>query len=134
MDNGKLIAIVRIRGSTKVSHDIEETMIRLNLKHANNCTVVKLDKSYRGMISKCQNHVAFGEIDEPTLSRVMARHLPEADAKKVMAGDTAALKDEMPFRLHPPKRGYRAIKLSYQQGGALGYMGSDINSLIKRMV
>ena len=38
------------------------------------------------------------------------------------------------FRLHPPVKGYEGNKRSYQNGGALGYMGADINDLIKRML
>lgn len=132
--NGKLVAVVRVRGHVKVSHDIEETMKRLNLPRVNNCSLIRLTESYRGMINKCQNHVAYGTIDQQTLERLLARHAPEANAKEVLSGKLDSLKGNMPLRLHPPKRGYRAIKLSYRQGGALGNMGDDINGLITRMI
>lgn len=45
------------------------------------------------------------------------------------------IKDIKPlFRLHPPKKGYEGIKRSYTMGGALGYRGKDINTLIERML
>jgi large subunit ribosomal protein L30 len=37
------------------------------------------------------------------------------------------------LRLHPPRKGYRTIKRTAQQGGALGYYGEEINSLLHRM-
>lgn len=132
--DGKLLAIVRVRGSVRVSHDIEETMQRLNLKRPNNCALVRYTQSYRGMILKVQNHVAYGEIDEPTLSKLLARHVPEANAKEVLSGKLDSLKDRMPLRLHPPRHGYRSTKLAFKQGGNLGNMGPAINGLIARMI
>lgn len=131
-ENGKLIAIVRVRGKVNLNYNIEETMQRLNLRAVNNCSLVKLTDSYKGMINKCQNHVAYGEIDEPTLSKLLARHASGASAKDVMEGKLDSVK--MPIRLHPPRRGYRKIKQSFNQGGQLGYMGGEINKLIARMV
>jgi large subunit ribosomal protein L30 len=37
------------------------------------------------------------------------------------------------LRLHPPRKGHKSIKRTYQQGGALGNYGSEINSLLYRM-
>lgn len=132
-DIGKLIAVVRIRGRVNVSSDIEETMKRLRLDRVNSCSILKLTDSYKGMIKKCQNHVAYGEIDEETLSKLLAKHLPELNAKDVMK-NAGGIKERMPFRLHPPRHGFRPTRRSFVQGGTLGYMGKEINSLIKRMV
>ena len=40
------------------------------------------------------------------------------------------------FRLNSPKKGFgrRGIKRAYNKSGALGYRGTDINELVKRMV
>jgi large subunit ribosomal protein L30 len=38
------------------------------------------------------------------------------------------------FRLSPPRKGFEGNKRSYQNGGALGYRGKDINELIERML
>lgn len=132
--NGKIIAIVRIRGGVRVSADIKETMARLSLKHPNNCSIVKLTPSYKGMVYKCQDYVAYGDIDEPTLESLLARHAPEANAREVMQGKLDSIKGAMPIRLHPPKRGYKSTKRSFNQGGNLGNMGGEINGLIKRMI
>ncbi len=133
-ENGKLIAIVRVRGKVNLNYNIEETMQRLNLKAVNNCSLIRLTDSYKGMINRCQNHVAYGEIDEATLSKMLARHAPDANAKEVMEGKLDSIKEGMPIRLHPPRRGYRKIKQSFNQGGQLGYMGGEINKLIGRMI
>jgi large subunit ribosomal protein L30 len=132
----KLIAIVRVRGKVKTSHDMEETLKRLRLNRVNNCVVVKSVPSYKGMIKKCQNHIAYGEIDSEVLEKLVTKHLPDVDAKAVASGkiDITTLKESMPFRLHPPRHGYKSVKLGYNQGGSLGDNGSDINKLIKRMI
>jgi large subunit ribosomal protein L30 len=134
--NDRLVAIVRVRGRVNVRSDITETMNRMHLKRVNNCALVKLTESYRGMLVKCSNHVAFGEIDEPTLTKLLARHAKGLNAKELLDGkyDSAKMKELMPFRLHPPRHGYRSTKLPFKQGGSLGYMGSKINDLITRMV
>jgi large subunit ribosomal protein L30 len=37
------------------------------------------------------------------------------------------------MRLHPPRKGYKTTKRTFQQGGALGYYGSEINALLYKM-
>jgi len=134
--NNKLVAVVRIRGRVNVRSDIAETLKRLNLKRVSNCTLVKVNDAYNGMLNKCSNYVAYGEIDEPTLSRLIGRHGEGLDAKELLGGkfDAEKLKEQLPFRLHPPRHGYKSTKLNFRQGGSLGYMGSEINKLIVRMV
>lgn len=135
LDN-KLIAAVRVRGRVNVRHDIAETLNRLRLKRVNNCTVVRVTDSYYGMIKNCSNYVAYGEIDEPTLERLVKGSGIKADPKEIMEGkyDMKVLKKSMPFRLHPPRHGYKSTKRSVKQGGSLGYMGPGINKLLQRMV
>jgi large subunit ribosomal protein L30 len=133
---GKVIAAVRVRGSVNVRGTILDTLQRLNLKHVNNCTIIKVNDPYLGMLKKCTNMIAYGEIDETTLGKLVSRYALNVDPKAVVSGklDPKELKEKMPLRLHPPKHGYRSIKLHYNQGGALGYLGEDINKLITRMV
>jgi large subunit ribosomal protein L30 len=136
LDN-KLVAIVRIRGRVNVRGDITETLKRLNLKRVSNCTLIKATESYKGMLNKCANYVAYGEIDEPTLTKLLEKRGGEGvTAKEIMDSkfDFKKLKEKLPFRLHPPRHGYKSTKLSVKQGGSLGYMGEDINKLITRMV
>jgi len=135
LDN-KLIAAVRVRGRVNVRHDITETLNRLRLKRVNNCVVMKMTDSYYGMIKECSNYITYGEIDEPTLTRLINGAGIKADPKQIMEGkyDMKELKKSLPFRLHPPRHGYKSTKRSVKQGGSLGYMGPGINKLLQRMV
>ena len=132
----KLVAVVRVRGTVNVRSDISETLNRLRLKHPNNCVLLTLNKTYAGMLLKCINHVAYGEIDEANLTKLLEKKAEGLTAKELMSGkyDPVKLKEQMPLRLHPPRHGYKSTKLPFKQGGSLGYMGADINKLISRMV
>ncbi|MCL5423949.1 MAG: uL30 family ribosomal protein [Candidatus Marsarchaeota archaeon] len=136
MKDKKLIAIVRIRGRVKISSAIEETLGRLRLYRVNNCVVLHADDSYKGMIKKCENHVAYGEIDESTAKKLFKKYVPNMNADDILNNkiDIKELKPYLPFRLTPPKRGYKAIKVSFNNGGSLGNMGEHINELLNRMV
>ena len=46
-------------------------------------------------------------------------------------GDLPGLKPVL--RLHPPRKGYKTIKRTFPQGGALGYYGTEINTLLYKM-
>lgn len=134
--NDKLIAAIRVRGRVNVRHDIAETLNRLRLKRVNNCVLIKMDDSYSGMIKECSSYITYGEIDEQSLGRLVKSFGIKADPKEMLEGryDMKELRKNLPFRLHPPRRGYKSIKRNVKQGGALGYMGPAINGLIQRMV
>ncbi|MCL4371695.1 uL30 family ribosomal protein [Candidatus Marsarchaeota archaeon] len=132
----KLIGVVRIRGTVNVRGSIAETLERLRLKHVNNCTILKVSDSYEGMLNKCNNYVAYGELSEDTLGKLLKKAGFDAAPKELIEGkaDMSKLKELMPIRLHPPRHGYKSTKLGFKQGGNLGYMGDEINGLIKRMI
>ncbi|MDE1833420.1 MAG: uL30 family ribosomal protein [Candidatus Micrarchaeota archaeon] len=132
----KVIAVVRIRGRVNVRHDITETLNRLHLKRVSNCAIIKVTESYDGMLQKCNDYVAFGEINEEILAKLLEKSDIKATPKEILAGkaDMKEINEHMPFRLHPPRHGYKSTKLAFNQGGNLGYMGEEINGLIKRMV
>ncbi len=134
--DGRLIAAVRIRGRVNVDSRIGDTMDRLHLPKVNNCALIKVDAAYAGMLEKCMNHIAFGEIDEPTLEKLVKKYLPNENPKEIFEGKKSVkdFKGSMPFRLKPPKHGLKSSKLSYTQGGSLGYMGKSINNLLNRMI
>ncbi|EQD57716.1 50S ribosomal protein L30P [mine drainage metagenome] len=134
--DGKLIAAVRIRGTVNVSHDIAETLNRLNLKKVSNCVVIRVNSSYAGMLATAKDRIAYGEVDKDTLAKLLAKYAKDFDAQELLDNkrDVKELREKMPFRLHPPRHGYKSTKLSHSQGGSLGYLGTGINDLIKRMV
>ncbi len=133
----KLLAVVRVRGRIGVRKDITETLDRLNLTRVNSMVLVPGTKSNVGMVVKCNDFVTYGEADNAVMGKILEKKGIKASAedlesvakgKKKIAEITA-----MPIRLHPPKRGYEGIKLSYKKKGALGYRGSAINKLVSRM-
>ncbi len=135
LDN-KIIAAIRVRGRVNVRRSIAETLSRLRLRRVNNCVLIKMDDSYTGMIKECSDYITYGEINEQSLGKLVNKYGIKADPKEILEGryDMKELRKSMPFRLHPPRRGYRSIKRNVKQGGALGYMGPEINQLIRRMV
>jgi large subunit ribosomal protein L30 len=133
---GKIVAAVRIRGRVNVRSSIEETMDRLNLRRVNNCAIIKVTDPYLGMLKKCVNHIAYGEVNEETLSKLVTKFNLNIDPKGLINGkvDIKEIKEKMPLRLHPPRHGLKSVRRHFNQGGSLGYMGAEINSLINRMV
>ncbi len=131
-----MIAAVRIRGRVNVSHDIAETLNRLNLKRVSNCVLIKANSSYSGMLAAAKDRIAYGEVDKDTLSMLLAKYAKDFNAQELIDGkrDVKELREKMPFRLHPPRHGYKNTKLSHSQGGSLGYLGPGVNGLIKRMI
>ena len=135
MENKKLLAVVRVRGTVGVRKDIAETLKRLRLNKVNNCIIMKPDESYIGMLNSCVNYVTYGEIEEQTLESLLKKNGIDSDYKSIMEkGIDKEMRSKFPFRLHPPRKGYKSVKRSVKNGGSLGYMGPEINSLIKRMV
>ncbi|MGC8651772.1 MAG: uL30 family ribosomal protein [Candidatus Micrarchaeia archaeon] len=131
----KVVAVIRVRGRMHVRSDINETLDRLNVPYVNNCAVIKLTPSYMGMLDKCSNYIAFGEISEEAMKALIKKEgLDTGASDQPIDAMLGKIKDRAPIKLHPPRRGYKSIKHGYKQGGALGYMGADINELIKRMV
>ncbi len=133
---GKVVAAVRLRGRVNVRGTIEETLQRLNLKRVNNCTIIKVNDPYLGMLKKCTNMIAYGEIDEDTMGKLVTKYKLNVDPKAIVSGktDPKELNERMPLRLQPPKHGLRSVRAHFNDGGDMGYRGEAINKLIQRMV
>jgi large subunit ribosomal protein L30 len=114
-----------------------------------------------GMLNKCKDYIAYGEIDEKALLRLLRvrgkvegnkpltdehiknltkyKNLKEF-SKALLSGEiqykTADVYKLKPvFRLHPPRKGHRGtIKKHYNEGGTLGYVDQFINELIHKMI
>lgn len=147
------IAVVRVRGSVGVRREIEETLRRLRLTRVNHCVVVRDDPATLGMIKKAKDYITWGEVDHEILREMILTRgefvgggeVTEEELKKrtgmdidtfvekVLSGEIKLSDYLKPFRLHPPRKGYRSTKLPYPEG-ALGYRGSEINSLLRRMI
>jgi len=148
--------IVRVRGSIHARHDIVDTLRILHLTRANHATVVPERPEFRGMITRVNGYITWGEADPKVVGLLLehrgvtdsgasltAEHLAEADGTKDLGALAARVtKDGLQpipglrplFRLTPPKGGWRSTKKPYTRGGALGYRGRAINDLVQRMV
>ena len=152
-----MYAIVQVRGVVNTRRDIKDTLKMLRLHHINHCVLVPDTPEYLGMIRKVKDFVAYGEVDEVTIETILRTrgrvvgNTPLTDEyvrsnssfgsipefASALALGEARLTDipgiKPVLRLHPPRKGYRTIKRTVQQGGALGYYGEEINSLLHRM-
>jgi large subunit ribosomal protein L30 len=152
-----MYAVVQVRGVVKTRRDIRDTLEMLRLHHINHCVIVPDTPEYLGMIRKVKDFVAYGEVDTAALETILAtrgrlignRPLTDeyvkthssypsiAELARALSQGEVTLRDipglKPVIRLHPPRKGYRTLKRSYQQGGALGYYGTEINTLLYRM-
>lgn len=152
--------VIRVRSDVKVERSIRETMHMLNLTRVNHATIIPQRPQYAGMLQKAKDYITWGEIstemvenllrergrlagDKPLTDEVVAEASDydsiSSFAAAVASGE-AVMKDvpglKRIFRLHPPTgpTGWGGIKRSYVVGGALGARGSDIESLVERMI
>ncbi|MHA1293540.1 MAG: 50S ribosomal protein L30 [Promethearchaeota archaeon] len=157
----KLYFAVRVRGAPGMRRKILDTLKMLRMHKVNHGVLIWGVKSYMGMLLKCKDYIAYGEIDDKTLVRLLRvrgriegnkpltddhiRNLTKyKDIKQLAKGllkgeiqyrERDIYKIKPVFRLHPPRKGYRGgIKKHYAEGGILGYVGNYINELIHKML
>ena len=138
-----MICIIRIRGRVGLKKEINETLNRLRLMKKYTCVVLEGKKEQLGMIKKVKDFIAFGEINNKTLEKLVGlRGQPidknkKVDPKKVVEELKKGKKyNELNlkpfFRLHPPRKGIKS-KLHFPKG-VLGDNKEKINDLIERML
>ncbi|GAB6147825.1 50S ribosomal protein L30 [Stetteria hydrogenophila] len=158
-----LYLVIRIRGTVDVRPDVEYTLnlLRLRQKYAAALYHSSLP-GIEGMLQKVRDWVTWGEMDRETLIELLRSRgrikgdkpltdewvrenlgleggIPEL-ADKLITGALMYHKLEEKgvkpfFRLHPPRGGFKgSIKRHYGDGGELGYRGTAINELVKRML
>jgi large subunit ribosomal protein L30 len=141
-----MIAIIRIHGLIKVKEEVSFTLDRLRLRKKYTCVLIDEKKpELMGMLKKVKDFVAFGQIDEKTLSEMLkARGKIIGDskgkvkdsekiAKEIFAGKKFEDLGIKPFfGLHPARGGIDTKH--YYPKGALGNHKEDIAKLIMRML
>ena len=151
-------AIVQLRGDVNLDHGVEDTLDMLNVGRVNHATFVPETDTYRGMITKVNDVVAFGEPSVEAVARTIAlRGEPlegSADVDDEWIDDNTdyadlealaeALVDEETtlreqglsptLRLHAPRGGHEGIKHPVIEGGELGkHTTEEIDSLLEAM-
>lgn len=157
----KLYFAVRIRGAPGMRGKILDTLKILRMHKVNHGVLLWGTSSYRGMLLKCRDYIAYGEIDAKTLIRLLrvrgkvegnksltAEHIRNLTnyktfrelAKALLNGEIQYREKDIykikpVFRLHPPRKGHKGtIKKHYNEGGTLGNVGIFINVLIHKMI
>ena len=141
-----LIAVVRLRGKSKASKEVNDTLEMLHLTRANHCAVVPDDKTYNGMLKRAGDFVAWGGVDEDTLIKLLEKRGFGMDGKRLDAKHAKSIAHKAlkakklddsginpVFRLSPPSGGLRSVKTRYPRGD-LGPRGGTINELLSRMI
>ncbi|MFB6087305.1 MAG: 50S ribosomal protein L30 [Haloarculaceae archaeon] len=149
-------AVVQLRGEVDLSSGQRDTLDMLNLGRVNHATLVPERDTYRGMVAKVNDFVAFGEPSAETLALVLAKRADALEGAEPVDEEwlaehtdyddfeslAAALLDEETtlreqglsptLRLHPPRGGHRGVKHPANSGGELGYH-EDIDELLEAM-
>ena len=156
-----LIFAVRIRGSPGMNRKVLDTLKMLRMHKVNHGVLIWGKQSYIGMLNKCKDYIAYGEITEKTLIRLLRvrgrieGNKPLTDeqvknlttyndikslAKALFRGEIQYSSKDLykikpVFRLHPPKKGHKGtIKRHFKEGGTLGYVEEYINEIIYKML
>jgi large subunit ribosomal protein L30 len=150
-------AIVQLRGDVNLEYGVEDTLDMLNIGRVNHCTLVPETDTYRGMIAKVNDYVAYGEPSADVLATLLARRGVAADggdvtdewvAEETAYDDVAGLAEALlaeettlseaglvpVLRLHPPRGGHDGIKQPVADGGELGrHDTASIDALLEAM-
>jgi len=125
----------------------KRTLELLKLQRPNHCVVFTSSPQILGMINIAKDYVAFGEISEELLAALLAKRgekgakmlselMKEAEfkstAKAIFGGKKVSEFADPVFRLHPPRGGYKDIKVVFP----LGDLGkrTDMDKLITKMM
>ena len=151
-----MLALVRLRGEVDTRDAVRDTLEMLNLHEVNHCTLIPETDTYRGMVTKVNDRVAFGEPSVETVAAMLekrgesetgaadvddawvADHTDYADidalAEALVAEETTLREAGLSpaFRLHPPRGGHDGIKRPVPAGGELGGH-DDIDGLLEVM-
>ena len=148
--------VIRVRGGIHAKTEIVDTLGFLHLDRPNHATILPEAASFKGMLTKVQGYVTWGEAEPETVSQLLLARGETVLGEKLKAGalpDVVAAKDlneltqrvcaqglvrapgiKPLFRLRAPKGGWRSTKKPFALGGALGYRGRAINDIARKML
>ncbi|TKX66850.1 50S ribosomal protein L30 [Halorubrum sp. SP9] len=151
-------AIVQLRGDVNLEYGVEDTLDMLNVGRVNHATFVPETESYRGMITKVNDVVAFGEPSVEAVARTVSLRGEPLDGSadiddewiddntdyaglealaEALVDEETTLRDQglsPTLRLHAPRGGHEGIKHPVIEGGELGkHTTEEIDSLLEAM-
>ncbi|MCU4752871.1 50S ribosomal protein L30 [Halobacteria archaeon AArc-curdl1] len=152
-------ALIQVRGEVNRQEAVDDTLSMLNLHKVNHLTIIPDTDTYRGMITKVNDFVAFGEPTADVLETVLEKRAEPLEGRQSdvdeewLAEQTEyddfgslaeALLDEETtlreqglsptLRLHPPRGGHDGVKHPAVEGGQLGkHTTEQINALLTSM-
>lgn len=141
------LAVLRIRGIRKINPKIKKTFELLRLEKPNHCVLVDDTPQNLGMLLIVKDYVTYGPVDEETIhtllykrgkkgaaflrSVIKEEQIKEA-AKSIFSGKKTVDYANPVFRLSPPSKGHKNIKVNYPEG-ALGKR-DNMCPLLRRMM
>ncbi|SEO27509.1 large subunit ribosomal protein L30 [Halogranum amylolyticum] len=151
-------AVVQLRGEIDQSSDVRDTLGMLNLHRVNHCTLVPWTDTYRGMVTKVNDWVAYGEPSVDVVETLLQKRAEPFQGKEdvdaewlsentdyddfgalaeALVEEETTLKEQglsPVLRLHPPRGGHDGIKHPTKEGGQLGkHSDGQIDDLLEAM-
>jgi large subunit ribosomal protein L30 len=128
VSSGKRYAVVRVRGTVRATSKLNTILRMLRLYRKNFCVI--LDGKDISRIKQVKDYVTYGEINKETEQELIKKR-----GEKTIGKDGKETLKPF-FRLNPPRKGFgrKGIKVSFSQGGGLGYRAEKINDLVMRML
>ncbi len=156
------LLVVRLKSTSGQKPKIKHTLKLLRLHRIYTASLVDDTPNIRGMLQVVKDVTTYGEITLETLVKLLRKRgrlqgnkrLTDENVEqytgfktieelakalyenKIKFKDLPALKPV--FRLHPPRKGFKSLKRSYNEGGDRGYraMGTerDMNFLVEKMI
>jgi large subunit ribosomal protein L30 len=140
-----MIITIRISGLVGLTEKVKETLYRLRLRKKYTAVLLKPTKENLKTLIKIRNLVAYGDIDEETLKKLIEkRGIPKNKKEKINPEsvinnlEKKSLKDldiKPFFHLHPPRGGIDSKKhFGTSRKAVLGDNKKKINDLVRRML
>ena len=140
-----MILVIRISGLVDVPRKLQEGLFRIRLRRKYSATLLRPTPENIKLLRHLRNHVAFGEIDNDTLSLLVEKRA-ELKSKSKKSSTTNIIdqieKKDMKlweikpfFRLHPPRGGIDSKNhFGTSKKSVLGDNKKEINNLLRRML
>jgi len=152
---------VRLQGPVAVPYDMDLTLGSLGLKGRFNARILEKNESTVGMLRNAKDYITWGEVKPQDIAALLEERAELAGGssltdsivkekfghESIEALVTALVEGQIElrtlwqkginptFRLHPPSGAFHAsIKRPFRSRGELGYRGSEISSLLTRMI